>query len=250
VVNHKQTLRQEFFGKYIWSPNGKKRQINPFLRNMREVAPGDIIYFLRRRKIQASCARTHVTHRRVRSIWQAGMVWMKSVACGREFQKFTEPILPAQPHAGTHADVAREIFSDSGERLRQPRRFLAQIPRAMALVVRATRLAELLGIIQGIQFSETAATPLPELARHRGMEEHECTLIFENHNCAKRKNRRSSKRVASGSISRESRTPRTILPRYTVDRPNIDCKPHQNRGANPTIANDLFEATACCSRRH
>jgi hypothetical protein len=43
-VNHNQTFRQEFFGKYIWSPKRKRNdQINPFYETMREVAPGDII---------------------------------------------------------------------------------------------------------------------------------------------------------------------------------------------------------------
>jgi hypothetical protein len=41
-VNHKQTFRQEFGGKYIWSPKRKRNdQVNPFYETMREVAPGD-----------------------------------------------------------------------------------------------------------------------------------------------------------------------------------------------------------------
>src|SRR5436190_11833449 len=44
-VNHSQTFRHEFFGKYIWSPKRKQNnQINPFYETMREVTPGDIIY--------------------------------------------------------------------------------------------------------------------------------------------------------------------------------------------------------------
>ena len=44
-VNHSQTFRQEFFGKYIWSPKRKKNnQVNPFYETMREVAPGDIVF--------------------------------------------------------------------------------------------------------------------------------------------------------------------------------------------------------------
>ena len=37
-VNHKQTFRQEFFGKYIWSPKRKRDgTVNPFYETMREV---------------------------------------------------------------------------------------------------------------------------------------------------------------------------------------------------------------------
>jgi hypothetical protein len=37
-INHKQTFRQEFFGKYIWSPKRKRNdQTNPFYETMREV---------------------------------------------------------------------------------------------------------------------------------------------------------------------------------------------------------------------
>src|SRR5687768_6807338 len=44
-VNHKQTFRQEFFGKYIWSPKTKKDgSLNYFYETMRLVAPGDIVF--------------------------------------------------------------------------------------------------------------------------------------------------------------------------------------------------------------
>jgi hypothetical protein len=44
-VNHKQSFRQEFFGKYIWSPKRKRNdKINPLYEALREAAPGDIVY--------------------------------------------------------------------------------------------------------------------------------------------------------------------------------------------------------------
>src|SRR5260221_14783916 len=60
-VNHKQTFRHEFVGKYIWSPKRKKNdQINPFYETMREVAPGDIVYSFADGAIQGfGMARTH-----------------------------------------------------------------------------------------------------------------------------------------------------------------------------------------------
>jgi putative restriction endonuclease len=60
-VNHSQTFRLEFFGKYIWSPKRKRNdQINPFYEAMREVSPGDIIFSLADGAIQGfGMARTH-----------------------------------------------------------------------------------------------------------------------------------------------------------------------------------------------
>jgi len=57
---------------------------------------------------------------------------------------------------------------------------LAQIPRPMALVTAQLASPELLGIIQGIQFSETTETPLPELRGIIEWEEHECARISED----------------------------------------------------------------------
>lgn len=43
-VNHNQTSRQEFGGKYIWCPKRKRNdQVNHFYETAREVKPGDLI---------------------------------------------------------------------------------------------------------------------------------------------------------------------------------------------------------------
>jgi hypothetical protein len=52
-VNHKQTFRQEFFGKYIWCPRRKKNgQVNRFYESMRALAPGDIVFSFANAAIQ------------------------------------------------------------------------------------------------------------------------------------------------------------------------------------------------------
>ena len=52
-VNHKQTFKYEFFGKYIWSPKRNlNNQINPFYETMREVAPGDVVFSYAKAAIQ------------------------------------------------------------------------------------------------------------------------------------------------------------------------------------------------------
>jgi hypothetical protein len=44
-VNHKQTFRHEFDGKYVWCPKRKKNgQVNHFYETMREVRPGDLVF--------------------------------------------------------------------------------------------------------------------------------------------------------------------------------------------------------------
>ena len=55
--------------------------------------------------------------------------------------------------------------------------YLAQISRPMALVVAQLASPELLAIIQGVQISETAETPLPELRGIVEWEERECEQI-------------------------------------------------------------------------
>lgn len=42
-VNHKQTVRQEIGGGYLWSPKREAKARSQFYDNMREVAPGDLI---------------------------------------------------------------------------------------------------------------------------------------------------------------------------------------------------------------
>ncbi len=55
--------------------------------------------------------------------------------------------------------------------------YLAQIPREMALVIAQLSSPELLGIIQGLQLSDKAETPFPELRGIVEWEDHECEQI-------------------------------------------------------------------------
>jgi putative restriction endonuclease len=53
-VNQNQTFPQEFGGGYVWSPKRRADGArNQFYENMREVAPGDVIFSFRERKIAA-----------------------------------------------------------------------------------------------------------------------------------------------------------------------------------------------------
>jgi hypothetical protein len=169
-VNHSQTFRQEFTGKYIWSPKRKRNdQINPFYETMREVAPGDVIYSFADGAVQGfGMARSSCyTSLRPDEFGHIGQAWNEvGWRVDIDFQRFTEPILPTQH---MHA-IRANGYGNQGV-------YLAQIPRPLALVVAQLASLELLGIIQGVQFSETAAAPLPELRGIVEWEERECEKI-------------------------------------------------------------------------
>jgi hypothetical protein len=53
-VNQNQTFKQEFEGGYLWSPRrNRDGGFNPFYENMREMAPGDIVFSFVNRQIKA-----------------------------------------------------------------------------------------------------------------------------------------------------------------------------------------------------
>jgi putative restriction endonuclease len=183
-VNHKQTFRQEFFGKYIWSPKRKRNdQINPFYETMREVAPGDIIYSFADGAVQGfGMTRTHCyTSPRPDEFGHIGQAWNEvGWRVDIDFQKFTEQILPTQ-HMQAIAPTLPERYSPiRANGYGNQGVYLAQIPRPMALVIAQLASPELLGIIQGIRFSETVDVPLPELRGIVEWEERESRQISEN----------------------------------------------------------------------
>jgi len=187
-VNHKQTFRQEFFGKYIWSPKRKQNgQINPFYETMREVAPGDVVYSYADGAVQGfGMARTHCyTSPRPDEFGHIGQAWNEvGWRVDIDFQNFTEPILPTQ-HMQAIAPTLPERYSPiraNGHGNQGV--YLAQIPRPMALVIAQLASPELLGIIQGVRIAETADAPLPELRGITEWEEQECNRISESRQIA------------------------------------------------------------------
>jgi putative restriction endonuclease len=113
-VNHSQTFRHEFLGKYIWSPKRKRNdQVNPFYETMREVAPGDIIFSFADGAIQGfGMARTHCyTSPRPDEFGHIGQAWNEvGWRVDIDFQKFTKPILPTQ-HMQAIAPTLPERYS-------------------------------------------------------------------------------------------------------------------------------------------
>jgi putative restriction endonuclease len=180
-VNHSQTFRHEFFGKYIWSPTHKRNgQTNPFYETMREVMPGDIIYSFADGAIQGvGVSRTHCYRSpQPLEFGKAGQAWNEvGWRVDIDFQKFTEPILPQQ-HMHAIAPTLPERYSPiRANGYGNQGVYLAQIPRRMALCIAQLASPELLRIIQGIQVSEAAETALPELRGIVEWEERECEQI-------------------------------------------------------------------------
>jgi len=182
-VNHKQTFRQEFFGKYIWSPKRNRNgQINPFYETMRVVAPGDVVFSYAKGALQGfGLARTHCyTSPQPDEFGHIGQAWDQvGWRVDIDFQKFTEPILPKQ-----HMQVIGPNLPERYSPIRQSgdgnQVYLTQISSPLALVIGQLASPELLGIIQGIQISETAETPLPELRGIVEWEERECEQISDD----------------------------------------------------------------------
>jgi hypothetical protein len=183
-VNQSQTFRYEFFGKYIWSPKRKRNdQINPFYETMREVAPGDIVFSFADGAIQGfGMARTHCyTSPRPDEFGHIGQAWNEvGWRVDVDFQRFTDPILPTQHMQAIGPTLPQRYSPIRSNGHGNQGVYLAQIPQPMALVIAQLASPELLGIIQGIQFSETAETPLPELRGIVEWEERECTQISED----------------------------------------------------------------------
>jgi hypothetical protein len=182
-VNHKQTFRQEFFGKYIWSPKrNKKGHVNPFYETMRAVAPGDVVFSYAKGALQGfGVARTHCyTSPQPDEFGHIGQAWNQvGWRVDIDFQKFTEPIFPKQ-----HMQVIGPNLPERYSPIRQSgdgnQVYLAQISSPLALVIAQLASPELLGIIQGIQMSETVETSLLELKGIDEWEEQETKRISED----------------------------------------------------------------------
>ena len=97
-VNHNQTFRQEFLGRYIWCPKKKMNgATNHFYETVREVAPGDIVFSYANTRIQGygiaqtfcySCPRPD-------EFGNVGDAWdERGWRVDIDFQRFDNPIRP------------------------------------------------------------------------------------------------------------------------------------------------------------
>lgn len=98
-VNHKQTFRQEFGGKYIWCPKLKNNgHVNHFYETVREVQPGDLIISYANAAVQGfGFARTHCySCPRPNAFGQVGDSWnLKGWRVEVSFHPFSSPLRTA-----------------------------------------------------------------------------------------------------------------------------------------------------------
>lgn len=165
-VNHKQTFRQEFFGKYIWCPKRKRSgHINRFYETMREVAPGDVVFSFAFSAIQGfGMAKTPCYNSpRPNEFGHIGLAWNEvGWRVDVEFTRIPKPVQPSL-HMQAIAPTLPERYSPINQKGHgQQQVYLAQIPRAMALVIASLASPELLGVINGVQISETWIENAPE----------------------------------------------------------------------------------------
>lgn len=183
-VNHSQTFRQEFFGKYIWCPRRKRNgQINPFYETMRGLAPGDIVFSFADGAIKGfGVARTQSYNcPRPDEFGHVGEAWdMVGWRADIDFQSFTEPILPTQHMRAIAPTLPQRYSPIRANGYGNQGAYLAQIEEPMALVIAQLASPELLQIIRGMSFSETKQTQFPELRGIEEWEERECEHISKD----------------------------------------------------------------------
>lgn len=94
-VNHKQTFRQEFGGKYMWCPKRNKRgNQNHFWETMREVRPGDLVLSYAGAAVQGfGFAKTHCySCPRPDEFGKVGEAWISTGwRVDVDFQRFSSP---------------------------------------------------------------------------------------------------------------------------------------------------------------
>jgi putative restriction endonuclease len=138
-VNHKQTYRQEFGGKYVWCP--KRRQdgrIHHFYETMREVQPGDLVFSYANAALQGfGFATTHsYSCPRPNDFGQIGDAWdRKGWRVDVNFQAFPQPLRTAD-HAARiapllpvkYAPIKANGFGNQGA-------YFSSIDRALAMLI-------------------------------------------------------------------------------------------------------------------
>jgi len=158
-VNHKQTFRHEFGGRYIWSPKTKRGgAVNHFYETMREVAPGDVVLSYADGVIRGfGIATTHCyTSPRPDEFGHIGEVWDAiGWRVDVSFVPIQPPLRPAD-HMLALAPVLPERYSPirpNGHGNQGV--YLAEIPQKMALILGQLISPELLRIVQGTRMEET-----------------------------------------------------------------------------------------------
>jgi hypothetical protein len=138
-VNHKQTFRQEFGGKYVWCPKLRKDgQLHHFYETVREVKPGDLVFSYANAALQGSgFATTHCySCPRPNEFGQVGDAWdLKGWRADVNFQAFQTPLRTSE-HAkliapllpSRYAPIKANGFGNQGA-------YFSKIDRELAMLL-------------------------------------------------------------------------------------------------------------------
>ncbi|MDE2490599.1 MAG: HNH endonuclease [Elusimicrobia bacterium] len=175
-VNQNQTFDQEFRGGYLWSPKRNKNGArNQFYENMREVAPGDIVFSFRQRAIAAIGVAQSYAYEcpKPTEFGTIGSNWEREEPGWRVDVLYTRPhqrVIPKE-HMGVLGPLMPPRYAPlqkSGDGIQNV--YLAELPRTFAEV-----LAGLLGVEAQELVSTTSNRPNliePKMAA-RGIDEWE-----------------------------------------------------------------------------
>lgn len=183
-VNHKRTFRQEFAGKYIWSPKRRKDgSFNRFYETMIMVRRGDLIFSFANAAIQGfGIARTHCyPFPKPDEFGHIGEVWDRvGWRVDVDFHSLSQPVRPTL-HMNVLAPVLPEPYSPiKPNGYGNQHVYLAAIPRQMALVIAHLASPELVAIVNGLQMADTSVTGMPELVGIEEWEERERSKIKQD----------------------------------------------------------------------
>ena len=138
-VNHKQTFRQEFGGKYVWCPKLKSNgSVNHFYETMREVQPGDLVYSYANAGVQGfGFATTHCySCPKPDDFGKVGDAWdLKGWRVDVDFKKFDSPLRTAD-HSQVIAALLPSKYSPiKADGFGNQGAYFAQISEALALLI-------------------------------------------------------------------------------------------------------------------
>ena len=138
-VNHKQTFRQEFGGKYVWCPKLKSNgSVNHFYETMREVQPGDLVYSYANAGVQGfGFATTHCySCPKPDDFGKVGDAWdLKGWRVDVDFKKFDSPLRTAD-HSQVIAALLPSKYSPiKADGFGNQGAYFAQISEVLALLI-------------------------------------------------------------------------------------------------------------------
>lgn len=182
-VNHKQTFRQEFGGRYVWCPKRRSDgHIHHFYETVREVRPGDLVLSYANAAVQGfGFATTHCySCPKPDDFGQVGEAWdVKGWRVDVNFQKFPKPfrtadytqqIAPLLP--SRYSPIRANGFGNQGA-------YFSKISRDLALSIAEladSTLRRALTSLQEEPVDQTTEIALPAIQQWEDQQQHQIEL--------------------------------------------------------------------------